>query len=412
MNSLGNIANKVTPPLADGTGAGREVEPIRRLKWRLRDHAGRFLPVSSQPHWSGEAREVAHRVGRCGRYLVGGAATVLCGIDGARYVGLETCGSVWLCPVCASKIAEGRRGDIERMLDAHVTGKRIAIDPQGQWEMHQRMTIEATPGAVYMLTLTIPHRAWSDLRTMREAITDCWTRTMRGAPWQRMKARCAVAGVIRAMEVTHGKNGWHPHLHVLILAGDLDAEAQEGFRVWLADRWAGMVEKAGLGAVNGHGVDFYRASRVQDVGDYIAKWGCDSELAHWHVKKSKGGNRSPWQLLADAADGDHFARMRWLEFAACFAGTRHITMSHGLRDLYLADRELTDSELAAIDHGIDPAEIIRNTGETIVGRFRRQVWLRIVTAGCAAELLEHVESGGWPAALDFLADRNLALRRS
>ena len=52
----------------------------------------------------------------------------------ASYGGLQTCGSVWTCPVCAAKIAERRRVEL---LDA--------------MELHK-----AQGGAVYLLTLTTP----------------------------------------------------------------------------------------------------------------------------------------------------------------------------------------------------------------------------------------------------------------
>ena len=54
----------------------------------------------------------------------------------ASYGGLQTCGSVWTCPVCAAKIAERRRVEL---LDA--------------MELHK-----AQGGAVFLLTLTTPHQ--------------------------------------------------------------------------------------------------------------------------------------------------------------------------------------------------------------------------------------------------------------
>ena len=341
-------------------------------------------------------------MGRCGRMLVGASAAILVGEGGARFTGTETCGSVWLCPVCSSKIAEHRRGEIEALLNAHIDGDRRRWGGM-EWEGYK-----AQPGAVYMLTLTVPHKAWDSLKVMREAVAECWTKVVRGAPWDRWKLKAGVVGAIRAMEVTHGKNGWHPHLHVLLLTKDLDDDLEAEFRIWLAERWAKMVVKAGLGDINAHGVDFYRASQVSTAGGYVAKWGCDSELTKWHVKGAKGANRSPWQLLAAAGEGDKEARMRWREFSVVFAGTRHITMSHGLRDLYLDGAELSDDEICAMDHGIDPAELVKVTGETIVGHLRRGMWVRCVRKGLLPEILDHAEAGGWPAIIELLNRHNLS----
>ena len=412
MTPLGNIASNVTPPLSHGEGAPL-AEPLRRLKWRLRDHAGRMLPKQSIPGLDGVTRERLHRVARCGRHILGGQVAVVAGEGGARFLGLETCGSVWLCPVCSSKIAEHRRADIEAMLTAHCAGQRRRFTKApgdtwgGAWETYQ-----AAPGAVYMATFTVPHGRWDSLERLRDDVAECWRRVQRGAAWARLKARCGIVGVIRAMELTHGANGWHPHLHVLILAKP-GACVEMTLRHALYARWAAFVGKMGLGVVSEtHGVDLYRAHSVQAAGDYVAKWGCDAELTKWHVKKGRGKNRSPWQLLAAAAEGDVEARIRWREFAAVMPGTCHITMSHGLRDLYLDGPELSDAEIAALEHGIDPAEIVRNTGETIVGHIRRGVWVRVMRAGLAVDVLEAVETGGWAAALFMLADRGLALRRA
>ena len=54
----------------------------------------------------------------------------------ASYTGLQTCGSVWACPVCASKVAERRRSEIIAAMTAH----------------------KAAGGGVFLLTLTAPHQ--------------------------------------------------------------------------------------------------------------------------------------------------------------------------------------------------------------------------------------------------------------
>jgi hypothetical protein len=51
--------------------------------------------------------------------------------------GLVTCGSVWLCPVCAAKVAAKRAEELATVLDA----------------------VHAAGGSAFMLTLTIRHSA-------------------------------------------------------------------------------------------------------------------------------------------------------------------------------------------------------------------------------------------------------------
>lgn len=417
---LGIHANYVTPP-SDHREETGSPEPIRRLKWRLRTEAGRLLPKpdsAEAARWTAEGfpEETLGRVARCGRNVVGQQVTIMMGKGKARFHGLETCGSVWLCPVCSAKIAEHRRADIAAMLTAHVEGRRLRWDNWStQWAQYQPFPVDAPKGCVYFGTFTIPHGAWDDLKGLRSDVADAWRRLLRGAPWDRACARWGITGTIRAMEVTHGRNGWHPHIHVLILAERAGDEA--ALRGWLAERWARILYRIGAADedkawdVFEHGVDLVEAHSVEEASGYVAKWGCDSELAAWHVKRARGKNRSPWDLLADAAEGDREAAMRWRQFAAAFTGSRHITMSHGLRDLYLDTRELTDAQIAAQDHGIDPAEIVAVTGETNVGTIRRGVWFRVFRAGLAVEVLEVAETGGWEAVHALLIDRGLALRR-
>ena len=54
----------------------------------------------------------------------------------ASYAGLQTCGSVWACPVCSAKIAERRRVELLDAMDLH----------------------KAQGGTVSLLTLTTPHQ--------------------------------------------------------------------------------------------------------------------------------------------------------------------------------------------------------------------------------------------------------------
>ena len=120
----------------------------------------------------------------------------------ASYSGLQTCGSVWVCPVCAAKIAERRRAEIIAAMAAH----------------------NAAGGCVNMLTLTAPHQRGDDLGELlvkqAKALNAFWNDRQVKAVLLEM----GTVGQIRALEVTHGRksprnNGWHPHYHVLLFNG-------------------------------------------------------------------------------------------------------------------------------------------------------------------------------------------------
>jgi hypothetical protein len=313
------------------------------------------------------------RVADCGRKLTGPLAAVVLGKNGAYINGTVTCGSIWMCPVCAGKIAEGRRREVLRCLDAH----------------------NATGGDVYMAAFTIPHTAFETCDSLRKAVANTWRKFAAGNGWKSAKIRYGVIGTIRALEVTHGKNGWHPHLHCLVMTKRLSPEVAEEFEFFVKERWISILEreteKQGSWA---YAVDFRKAENNKIAGDYIVKWGVDSELTKAHLKFSKKGGRSPWQLLADAQNGDHQARVLFREYAVAFKGSRHLTWSKGLRDTYDVEPELTDEELAKMK---EP-----HNGDTVLGTFDKYLFAKLYKGALIPDVINAAERNGWRQVLILL----------
>ena len=119
-----------------------------------------------------------------------------------------TCGSVWSCPVCTAKVQERRRAEIGKAVAwAYDSGKQAA-----------------------MVTLTFPHYKQNNLDDLVKKQADALARFRRGSPWDRFKDRLDYAGLIRALELTYGENGWHPHTHELWFVGaDSSVEQEKGF---------------------------------------------------------------------------------------------------------------------------------------------------------------------------------------
>jgi hypothetical protein len=326
--------------------------------------AGRILPQE--------------RVADCGRKLMGPLAAVVLGENGAYINGTVTCGSIWMCPVCAGKIAEGRRREVLRCLDAH----------------------DATGGDVYMATFTIPHTAFETCASLRKAVANTWKKFQAGSGWRNAKKRYRIIGTIRALEVTHGKNGWHPHLHCLILTEKLSPEHAEELELFIKERWISILEreteKQGSWL---YAVDLRKAENNKTAGDYIVKWGVDSELTKAHLKLSKKGGRSPWQLLSDAKSGDKYARVLFREYASAFKGSRHLTWSLGLRDTYDIGPHLTDEELAEMKKP--------HNGDTVLGTFDKKLFAKIMEANLMPDILTAAEQGGWQAVLRLLQEHGL-----
>jgi len=355
-------------------GSGQET--ARQMRPRLRYRAGRLL--------GGD-----FRVRTCGWTLGGGAGrnipaggnmTVVRTVTGAHYEGLETCGSIWICPVCAGKIATARVREVQA----------IAAE-----------FLKETEGRVYMVTLTIPHHADQGLKPLADELSDAWTRLIRGAPWKRFRDRLGLDGYTRSLEVTHGRHGWHPHLHALLFADlRLSAADVEEARVWLYERWATILARKGMVA----SPDAFRFEVTRDpnvASAYVVKWGAGAEVVRSESKRARGeGARSPWQLLDDADRGDRDAGRLFREYAKATKGKRHLTWSRHFRDRY--GPEADDVDLAAAETEADGR--LLDDGETIgrIGVFYGEAWLAIRRHRLTADVLDTAHRGGWPAVLALL----------
>lgn len=333
----------------------RRLRPVSR--WRVRGCGWAVLPLE---------REV----------------TVVVGPSGvARYSGLLTCGSVWECPTCATRIRAARATELERALDGHDAG--VVVE-------HGRRKCRRAA----MLTLTISHGLGDDLRGMRKALGDAYRGLTRGKQWAAWKRRAGVAGVIRCLEVTHGENGWHPHLHVLLLLDEPVRKAELGrggewspaWRSWLVERWTTMVRRYvgnDHAPAEPHGVSLKPLNR----DTYLAKLGL--EMADPFAKGAKNGNRSPWQIAGD------YARSRvaregelWRAYCDGMRGAQQLCWSAGLKRRFgianLSDEALLEEEgVTKVVMRIprDAWVVIRSVGVVVAGERRCATeWLLALVA--------------------------------
>jgi hypothetical protein len=165
-----------------------------------------------------------------------------------------------------------------------------------------------------------------------------------GEPWQKFKESVALRGMARALEVTHGAHGWHPHLHVLLFTDELNGNELIQAQKWLSERWARIVltELGGhFGPDAEHGCDFRPCNKV----DYLAKIGLELTMAA--NKETSHQNRTPFQLAQSSVDGDPVAATLWREFCDEFKCARMLTWSKGIRELADLGAEIADADLAA-----------------------------------------------------------------
>jgi hypothetical protein len=260
------------------------------------------------------------------RHDEGGVRVMRREVEGAQlasFRGLVTC-KHRCCPVCETR----RRVKVADELKAVSAAQRDA-------------------GRVpYMLTLTVRHQMGDDLREMRKGIARAWSYMRKQPEWKPLAgATCA-----RGLEVTHGGNGWHPHLHVILWLEPLGDErrplpriANDERDLWepseldqlannLSAAWEYSVQRK-LGAT-------FLPTRTRglrlhptDAAEYISKLGLSNqrlafELSDPNRKKGRGGNRTPFQLMQDAANGDDTARALVAAYARGMKGAHVIDWSH------------------------------------------------------------------------------------
>lgn len=292
----------------------KSVSPSRRVeRYQLQTYAARLLPD--------------FRVSYCYKRPRSSDGVVVVYHPGhahASYSGLMSCGSVWTCPVCSSKISERRRLELAAAIE--------------EWE--------SRGGRVLLVTVTVRHKRGDNLGQTLAGLQDARQRLRRGKAAVTFDTRFGVAGHVTALEVTWGASGWHPHAHSLWFVGG-DVDSQE-FEAKLAGMWTKAVGAAGLRDVNDHGCTVQPASGA--VGDYVAKfgtWDAAAELAKGATKQGRVRGRSPFALLRDYGEhGDREAGRLFQEYARVFKGRRQLFWSRGLRKLLGLGVERTDEQVA------------------------------------------------------------------
>lgn len=317
----------------------------------------------------------------CGWEPLGQAVVLKAGSrDGrntAGFGGLERCGRIWLCPECAAKIRLRRGEEIAEAISRHLDGG----------------------GGAYFWTVAIPHEHGDKLKVVFGALADMLRIIKRGRPHQRDKKRYGILGEIKAVEVTHGRNGWHPHAHILVVT-----DRVLSFDEWTA--WAGSLDLRVADALRKVGWDpglsgIRSTVKPVDKGAGLAAYltkvqekGLGNEIARADLKGGRKGGRTPFEILADFGEYGLADDLElWWEYEKATAGRSAIRWNKGLRALLLPDVEQkTDDEIAAEDEGSDA---VAHVTLPVWNRIRRDPDIRLACEFAAAEY-------GWDGLLRVL----------
>lgn len=419
MQSLQTSKNEVRPFLGIGAKSSDTLKAKksdkrangleqRKIRYALQRH--------SQSLFYDRDSIKQHRVCSCHRNLTGDSLAVFRKVDGsdARFAGVVSCGSAWVCPVCNAKITEARREQMQQAISQHAKNG----------------------GSCLLMTNTFPHEAdmdlnelldkfskaldwWKDSRTYKRifgtSIASIQHAEKRGKPLKKItKGKHQVVGSVRSLEVTHGDNGWHPHTHMVLFMND-EALLDDVFALdELKATWCEALLKAGLGDRSNINDMLAHALDIRGgdyTAEYINKFGREPELyegwtiAHEATKSnSKAAFKSidgqyhatPFQLLKMSLEGDVKAGQLFKEFGQAFEGKRMNYWTNGLKD-YFGLNDIDDEALAAESE-------IEEVEEEIVIYLNPNEWRLILKTNSRAELLSIAALRGTDGVKDWLDD--------
>jgi len=350
----------------------RRYEALSLARQVLYVRASSF-PCEGGPKYPGDV----YRTAACRFYSHGSHVAVQTSIQyrTAHYKGLQTCGSVWACPVCSAVIQERRR---EEITHAMAWAKREGL-------------------SAHLVTFTFPHYADHDLKPLLARQAEAYRLMRQAMAYRKLKERIGYQGMIRSLEVTHGRNGFHPHTHELWFT-------REGGNAWtlrLFELWERSCVKAGLldpdNAAQVHAFRLHALDVIQEVdsGAYLAKlddsrqWDLSHEMSKAASKVGRRSGIHPFRFLTRNEPGDTGLFGVYVD---AMKGKRQLHWSPGLKDR-IGVEDLSDEALA--DEGRDPASVL--------GLLNPTEWKIIRGNDAQAEILNAAETEGWPAVLALLA---------
>lgn len=278
-------------------------------------------------------RRLSHRrTARCRRLRLNESVQVIGNDAGAAWVaGVETCNNVWGCPVCAARI-QARRADLVDYVIDHWIGMHATIGP--------------STAAAYLMTATIRHRVGHDLKSALDLVSSAWSLLFAGRRGQLLRSRIGIRHFVRSVEITYGANGWHPHLHCVLLT---DGPLGKTQMLALNEAWQTCVRSLSLDESTVPSDErgcVLRRLHASIEGRYVTKLFLElTDIA----KGGRSGNLSWWQL-ADAATRDAKYAALWQTAQDAVFRRKQLTWSigtgeaFGVHDLIAADDDGTEPD--------------------------------------------------------------------
>lgn len=311
----------------------------------------------------------AERVSKCLRYVNNRSDVEVWKhrkTDKAFYNGLLVCGSVWHCPICAAKISERRKLELNQAFDLH----------------------KSSGGKIGHLILTFSHTKKDSLSENLDKFLKAITKFRSGKRYDRLSKKLGMIGSIRVFEVTYSDvNGFHPHVHIAILYNnDYPLPLAQ---VEMTELWLKACAKFGLTGKEGIALQLQNGDKADD---YLSKWSLESELSKSHIKKGREQSLTPFDFLRryrETEDNRFLALFK--EYADTFKGKRQIFWSPGLKSQFLID-DKSDEQIAK--EKVEQADLL--------GTITFEEWKVILRNDSRVDLLDLTEKIGLAAAKEII----------
>ena len=255
----------------------------------------------------------------------------------SRFFGHITCKNTWCCPVCTARVMEKRRQRIGAALDA--LGDKLFA---------------------FSVTFTIPHLRFQSCHEVTDLLYETWKRfnSMKSLKGKRAKTQFVepvqqffskIHHFVRVGEYTWGKNGWHPHFHMIFWTDFESAKSIAELKPKLQKTWnnefanvaKGYWKRNNLDRDINKFIDCINHAALKGTSesvnfsinpdgslfrvkssDYVSGWGGDSEATGNRQKKaSHADHYTQWQIL-ELAESDEFFANLYIEF--CLETSKHV----------------------------------------------------------------------------------------
>lgn len=315
----------------------------------------------------------------------------------AHFNNLAVCGSVHICPTCRARLDSRRSEELQGAIDMHMS---------------------QTGGDVIMGTFTVPHGLGDDLSTILRLLKKTYSgfKELRGVKNVRIDIGEKKYGSFSTTEFTwSGRNGWHPHIHVLFFVKP-NVDIKEVQKV-LSLAWQKYCVKKNLGEPSlERGVHLQSGKDYADrLASYMSKgsdvkaandknWSMAKEVTFAGAKSSKSKKGlNPFQILRTwAEDDDEDVRSKmanlFREYAIATSGIHVYDVTKSLKNNYLNDYIDSDEDAA----------IEKNEDNTSIGFLSFWEWQKVLNVPFSTKtearmiVLLLVEKGGIEAAKIYI----------